>query len=47
MICPGNVCTPVVNGIIVRYDGVHFTQQANLWLASTIYSRIVEATNIR
>jgi peptidoglycan/LPS O-acetylase OafA/YrhL len=47
MICPGNVCTPVVNGIIVRYDGVHFTQQANLWLASTIYSRIVNATDIR
>lgn len=47
MICPGDICVPVVNGIIVRYDGIHFTQQADSWLASSIYSRIVDATGIR
>jgi hypothetical protein len=47
LICPGDVCAPVVNGIIVRYDGLHFSQQANLWLAPYLYTRITSATGVK
>ena len=47
LICPGDVCVPVVNNIIVRYDGAHFTKQADAWLAAPLYSRIVKATGIK
>jgi len=46
-VCPGDVCTPVVNGMILRSDGVHFTRSADMWLAATLFGRVSSATGLR
>jgi peptidoglycan/LPS O-acetylase OafA/YrhL len=43
VICPNRVCTPTVNGMLVRYDGLHFTPPAARWLAPAIYRKLVAA----
>jgi peptidoglycan/LPS O-acetylase OafA/YrhL len=47
LVCPGDVCSFVVNGMILRSDGVHFTRSADLWLAATLSARIISATGLR
>jgi hypothetical protein len=42
-ICPGGVCVPVVDGMVIRYDGNHFTAAAAEWLAPTLYRQLVAA----
>ena len=46
-VCPGDVCSPIVNGLILRSDGVHFTRSANLWLAATISARVASVSGLR
>jgi hypothetical protein len=40
-ICPNGVCTPNVNGLLVRYDGEHFSPPTAKWLAPVIYRQLV------
>jgi hypothetical protein len=41
--CPNDVCVPVVNGILIRFDGLHFTEPAAEWLAPVIYRQLVSS----
>jgi lysophospholipase L1-like esterase len=41
--CPGGICVPVVNGLLLRFDGNHFTAPAARWLAPVIYRQLVRA----
>jgi peptidoglycan/LPS O-acetylase OafA/YrhL len=42
-ICPNGFCAPLVNGLMLRYDGVHFSLPGAERLAPTLYRRIQEA----
>jgi hypothetical protein len=42
-ICPGGACVPIVNGLMIRYDGNHFSAPAAERLAPLIYRRLDEA----
>jgi hypothetical protein len=42
-ICPGGVCVAELNGIVLRYDGQHFTAPAARWLAPLMYAQLVHA----
>ena len=42
-VCPNRVCTPNVSGVLLRYDGLHFTAPAARWLAPFIYRKLVGA----
>ena len=40
-ICPNGVCVSVLNGILIRFDGNHFTTPAAEWLAPVVYRQLV------
>jgi len=42
-ICPAGACAPVVGGLMLRYDGDHFSGPAAEHLAPIIYQRLVAA----
>jgi len=42
-ICPNGVCVAKINGILLRFDGLHFTSTAAVWLAPFIYRELVHA----
>jgi peptidoglycan/LPS O-acetylase OafA/YrhL len=42
-ICPDGICTPMVAGMLLRFDGLHFTQPASLWLAPALGKRLSAA----
>ncbi len=42
-ICPRGRCRPEVNGIPIRFDGLHFTPYASEWLAPEIFSKLSQA----
>jgi peptidoglycan/LPS O-acetylase OafA/YrhL len=42
VICPNGVCRPEVDGIAMRYDGVHFSPAANERLAPVLYQRLID-----
>ena len=42
-ICPDGVCRPVVEGLMLRYDGTHFSAPGAEHLAPLIYRRLIEA----
>ena len=39
-ICPGGTCSPVVDGLMLRYDGNHFSEPAAEHLAPVIHQRL-------
>ena len=41
--CPNGVCSPELDGILIRYDGLHFSQAGNGWLAPLLYRRLIDA----
>jgi peptidoglycan/LPS O-acetylase OafA/YrhL len=43
VICPKGVCRAEVDGILMRYDGVHFSPAASEWLAPLLYQRLTDA----
>jgi lysophospholipase L1-like esterase len=45
-ICPKGVCTPLIDGILVRYDGTHFSAQGAEWVAPAIYRQLVKVQAI-
>ena len=42
-ICPDGACTPIVDGLMLRYDGNHFSAPAAEHLAPLIYQRLAAA----
>jgi peptidoglycan/LPS O-acetylase OafA/YrhL len=42
-ICPDGICAPVVNGLMLRYDGIHFSQPGAVRLAPIFYERMAAA----
>jgi peptidoglycan/LPS O-acetylase OafA/YrhL len=45
-ICPSGVCPVVMDGVLVRYDGVHFTAQAAGRLVPILFERIAEHASL-
>ncbi|NJC74340.1 hypothetical protein HC031_32200 [Planosporangium thailandense] len=42
-ICPNGTCPMVIDGLVVRYDGVHFTPQGARWFVSRMEPQLVDA----
>jgi peptidoglycan/LPS O-acetylase OafA/YrhL len=42
-VCPNGVCTPELDGILMRYDGLHFSAAGSGLLAPLLYRRLVHA----
>jgi peptidoglycan/LPS O-acetylase OafA/YrhL len=40
-VCPQGTCVSRVNGLVVRFDGLHFSPDASVWLAPTLYAQLV------
>jgi hypothetical protein len=43
VVCPNDRCPPEVDGVVLRYDGVHFTKPGARWLAPYLYDRLKAA----
>jgi hypothetical protein len=39
-VCPNRACPAEVDGVLVRYDGVHFTEDASIWLAELLHQEM-------
>jgi hypothetical protein len=35
-LCPGGMCTPIVDGVFARYDGHHYSKAGSRWMASLL-----------
>jgi lysophospholipase L1-like esterase len=40
-ICPNDRCPAIVDGVLLRFDGVHFTDEARQILAPALESQIL------
>jgi hypothetical protein len=40
VVCPDDVCSPRISGVWIRYDRLHYTEEAARWLLSTIEQRL-------
>jgi hypothetical protein len=40
-VCPNGVCRTRVDGLVIRFDGLHFSPDAGRWLAPTLYAQMV------
>ena len=47
LVCPGGTCLPIRDGMLVRYDGQHYTATFSRWLGSQLVDRIDEASGVR
>ncbi|MDX6225041.1 MAG: hypothetical protein QOE64_1417 [Frankiales bacterium] len=43
LVCPDGVCGVIEHGIVMRYDGGHYTKKASEWIAPYLYQRLREA----
>ena len=43
LVCPGDHCVPTLEGVLVRYDRVHYTRGAAVMLAPELYQRLEQA----
>jgi peptidoglycan/LPS O-acetylase OafA/YrhL len=43
VICPDDACPAEIDGILVRYDGVHFTEDAARWLAERLHREMEQS----
>ena len=43
LVCPNELCSPEIDGITIRYDGLHFSSAAGGWLAPSLYQRLADA----
>jgi peptidoglycan/LPS O-acetylase OafA/YrhL len=43
VMCPDGVCSPELDGILIRYDGLHFSSAGSGWLAPLLYRRLIDA----
>jgi lysophospholipase L1-like esterase len=43
VVCPDGLCSPEVDGIQIRYDGLHFSPAGAGWLAPSLYQRLTDS----
>ena len=43
VVCPRNQCAPKVDGVILRYDMLHYSDDGSRWLAPHIERKLTEA----
>ncbi len=43
VMCPNGMCSAELDGILLRYDGVHFSAAGSEWLAPFLYQRLIDA----
>jgi len=46
LVCPGGTCVPIRDGMLVRYDGQHYTSTFSRWLAPQLLERVDAATGV-
>ena len=39
-VCPGGLCTPMVDGIFTRYDGLHYSEAGSRWIVPLLIQDI-------
>lgn len=39
-ICPGGLCPPKVDGVLLRYDGHHFTRAGARWAVPLLHAEM-------
>ena len=42
-LCPGGICRPMVQEIVPRYDGHHFTAEGARWIVPLLHAELVRA----
>lgn len=42
-LCPGSRCGAFLDGILIRYDGLHYSQAGNNWIAPYLEHKLTEA----
>lgn len=42
-VCPNDYCFPNVDGVLLRYDRLHFTKRGARWLAPALYGQLEQA----
>lgn len=42
-ICPGGLCPPKVDGVLLRYDGHHFTRAGARWAVPLLHAEMLGA----
>ena len=47
LVCPGGSCLAMRDGMLIRYDGQHYTATFSRWLGPHLVDRIDEATGLR
>ncbi len=43
IVCPKGACPAEIDGILVRYDGVHFTEDAARWLVERLHREMEQS----
>ncbi|MDT4989525.1 MAG: hypothetical protein QOI74_3619 [Micromonosporaceae bacterium] len=46
LVCPGDRCPPQVGGLLLRYDGVHFTEPGAHWFVRQLEPRLIQASGL-
>ena len=46
LVCPGGTCLPIRDGMLIRYDGQHYTATFSRWLGPQLMDRIDQAAGV-
>jgi peptidoglycan/LPS O-acetylase OafA/YrhL len=46
LICPNGICLPIRDGMLIRYDGQHYTATFSRWLVPQLLDRIGAASGV-
>jgi hypothetical protein len=46
LVCPGDRCPPQIGGMLLRYDGVHFTEPGAHWFVRHLEPRLIQASGL-
>jgi peptidoglycan/LPS O-acetylase OafA/YrhL len=47
LVCPNATCLPIRDGMLIRYDGQHYTATFSRWLVPRLLDRITAASGVR
>lgn len=47
IVCPRGTCLPIRDGMLIRYDGQHYTATFSRWIAPQLLARIADASAMR
>ena len=40
LVCPDGTCVPIRDGMLIRYDGQHYTSASSRWLGPQLLTRV-------